>query len=235
MSFETFESFKLSYDKAGGGWSNVPAEKAWALYTKARKPPLMCTVVGCHVTLKIKAAPKKTKWSPEEPVHAPNDGGIQWFGGGGLTNDPNSPTGVSGAEDHVAENFGLVAETTGIGDKFTGSILGAAEWDKRINDTWVLAGIHGMLPAYCASPLTQGNLLDDTYFLSMTGREVAGLLMFGYRKVISNTTGKLGDVLECKDNLAAFKATYSAYNQRLAKLKSKGDALALLKELGLNI
>jgi hypothetical protein len=204
MAYTNLAEFEADYKKSAGRGKAGPgmdAKYAYIIYQKSLKPPLMCCVLGRHIDKKG------------------GGGGIEWFGGGELKANANSPTGVSGADDHVAENFGVVAETEGADDKFIGSILAAGGWDLVVNDTWVLAGVHGLLPFYCASLMNAANLLDDTYGVTITGREVLGLLTFGYKFLCHD---KLGHLFEVKDKALASAATFEKYDAVTSNLQRKG-------------
>jgi hypothetical protein len=82
-------------------------------------------------------------------------------------------------DEHGAmiQNFGVVNNSD------NGSILlmGSALWNLTVNDCWVLGAVHSQLPFYPASTVSNANIFDDKYILSITGRELFGLALFGYR------------------------------------------------------
>ena len=265
MAYETIQQFTSAFEAAkgamvGGGQKDV----GWAIYSRTKANPLGLCVLGRHINEQYDIQrPKRSKWAPaptdqiklDKPAHLKKIGedglpvvdnfptteiknpesraGIQWFGPGGLRMDDSIATGVSGADDYVAQNFGLVAET---GDKFIGSILSASEWDLRINDCWLLGGVNGKLPFYCASKLTVDNLIDTNYALTITGREVAGLIKFGYRKESGSemhTGGSVGDVFVSGNHSSATGATFSKYNDLIYnKINTVGAAKLFFSSRG---
>lgn len=230
----TLEEFTNAYKQSkqrGVQGEEVPPETAFVIYDRTRRNPLNCLVLGRHTDENGKTSDKHLE-IPASGSYAPGCG-INWFGvgSGGLKADPSKPTGVSGASDHVAENFGVTAEG---GDKFIGSILAAGAWDYAVNDTWVLAGIHSGMPIYCASALTKDNLISARRnALTITGREVLGLLSFGYKMV--SPFPQLGTAFQCEDMRVASQATFKAYDEAGDKY-SKGDkALEFFNSCGLNL
>ena len=223
MSYDTIQEFTLAYNASAGTFGGVRAlgaAQAYIIYQRTKATPLGLCVLGRHINEAHGGAV-----------------GIQWFEAG-LTVTGASPTGVGGTSDHVAQNFGLVAEhgndvliSDGVyGSAFIGSILAAGGWDLSVNDAWLLAGVHGFLPFYCASPMSAGNLLDAHYGITITGREVAGLLAFGYR-IEDNTA--LGEVFTCRNQPLASDASFATYNALIAGMPTMGAARAFFQQYGL--
>jgi hypothetical protein len=144
IMYNTSEQFKTGYEKSkqrGNQGGPVEPSLVYVIYTKTMLIPLRCLVLGRHTDGKGGTSDKHIKIEASGPYGA--GCGIDGFGKdeGGLAADPNSPTGVSGAKDHVAENFGIVAESEGPDDKFIGSILagkkgvGSLFWSIRAEKT----------------------------------------------------------------------------------------------------
>lgn len=235
--YKTFEAFKADYIQSvqrGNQGEVVAPETAYVIYTKTYSTPLRCLVLGRHTDEDGKTSDKHLEIGASGSYA--KGSGINWFGqgSGGLKADDNSPTGVSGAADFVAQNFGVTAESQGPGDKFIGSILAAGQWDYAVNDTWVLAGVHGRLPIYCASALTRDNMISARRnALTITGREVLGLLSFGYKMVAPFP--QLGIAFQCVDGGAASNASFTAYDQAGVKYGRGDAALEFFNQCGLNI
>jgi hypothetical protein len=129
----------------------------------------------------------------------------------------------------MVTNFGLVNNDT------TGAILlmGSANWNLTINDSWLLGAVHSHLPFYPASAVSRANIFDDKYILSITGRELFGLALFGYRQVVS-AYESLGSAFEVSDVKKANGATLQAYQKAMGEL-TKEKALTAFNDAGFTI
>ena len=207
-------------------------EVAYKIYTLTYDNPLRGLVMGRHTSTDGKTTPAGRD-IPAANGYA--DGcGINWFGDGGLKADENSPTLVSGAPDYVAQNFGVTCEVDWQGKKFSGGILGANDWDYAVNDTWVLAGVHRQMPVWCASALTKYNFISvRRNALTITGREVLGLLSFGYERVMGHPS--LGVGFESSNAGLAEAADFEKYDAAAAKYVKGTDAIEYFNQCGLNI
>jgi hypothetical protein len=140
----------------------------------------------------------------------------------------NIPAAIDTDEDGaMIQNFGVVNNSD------NGSILlmGSALWNLTINDCWVLGAVHSHLPFYPASKVSKANIFDEKYILSITGRELFGLALFGYRQVISPHAETLGSAFEVQDPRKASGATLLAYQQAMGSL-TKGAAETAFKDAG---
>lgn len=115
-----------------------------------------------------------------------------------------------------------------------GSILNDAYWWPFKNDTWLIGGVHGLKIFHFAG----ADLADDLLWDSspdrprMLGRELIGLITFGYRwiyptKVDNNKTvvdsdyiNQFGHVFAPTKKNAAQTATFTDYLNALAKVKN---------------
>ncbi|PVZ67730.1 hypothetical protein [Pelagibaculum spongiae] len=62
-------------------------------------------------------------------------------------------------------------------------------WHFLLNDAWLLGGIHAQIQFHLASPRHRDNIINPSgSFLTVTGRELIGLVAFGYRFVKSKNT-----------------------------------------------
>lgn len=78
----------------------------------------------------------------------------------------------------MRENLGILGE--GTFDR-VGSILESKTWTLLANDAWLIGSIHAGTEFHFASPLTCRNLWDDNNNrLTVTGREVIGIVSHGY-------------------------------------------------------
>ena len=209
----------------------VPAGTAYIIYDKTRNNPAQCLVAGRHTDSNGNTTSNHYEIAASGAYA--KGCGINWFGDGGLQANENTPTGVSGAKDMVAQNFGVTAESSGPGDKFIGAILAAGGWNYAVNDAWVLGGVHGMLPVYCASALTKDNMISARRnALTITGREVLGLLTFGYKMV---SHAKLGMAFQCEDWRAAKAASFEQYDAAGEKYNEGKAAIEFFNSHGMNI
>ena len=218
MAYDTFGAFRPHFEaaqlgaQAVHGINNatkpVAADVAWQLYTNARSPKLGFHVFGRHVTgdkakelQNLRQAKGKTA---DLPKHMQ-----------GITKSPI---------DQFEKNFGYVND---VGD---GSILmmGGGKWNFTVNDSWLLGGVHSRLPFYAASVISKANMLDRQYSLSITGRELLGLALFGYTQVHNHKA--LGVAYICDDSGKASGATLVEYQAALGSIKSYGDAAKFFKK-----
>ena len=107
-----------------------------------------------------------------------------------------------GLDDIERVNFGTTSDRT------PGSVLWSTYWSIPLNDSWLMGGIHAQLPFYLASPRTKQNIVDPTFGVTVTGRELIGLMEFGYGL---NPNTRLGEVFECDEPAKAVAATFVAY------------------------
>jgi hypothetical protein len=142
----------------------------------------------------------------------------------------NVPASIDpGEEGPMIKNFGVVNN-----DK-AGSILlmGAKNWNFTINDTWLIGAAHSKLPFYPASTVSRANIFDDKYVLSITGRELFGLAMFGYRQVIPEYEA-LGSAFQVAHPEKAAAATLLEYQHAMEGLTAE-QAAAVFKDAGFRI
>ena len=83
---------------------------------------------------------------------------------------------------------------------------------------------------YAASPIIKKNIIDNDYILSITGRELFGLALFGYQMV--TTTHGVGFTPGSK--ATATNANLTDYQAEIASLKKSKDAEAFFKTRGYN-
>ncbi len=117
-----------------------------------------------------------------------------------------------GATNHSSENADIRASFTG-----RGSVLHYnSNWHFLLNDSWLLGGIHANHEFHLASPRHMNNLIDSNAsgrFLTVMGRELIGLLEFGYafKKV-----GYMGqEIAVCFDKQKAKQADFARYWQAI--------------------
>eukprot|EP01022_Parablepharisma_sp_SALTPOND_P005724 TRINITY_DN123450_c0_g1_i1.p1 TRINITY_DN123450_c0_g1~~TRINITY_DN123450_c0_g1_i1.p1 ORF type:complete len:268 (-),score=22.89 TRINITY_DN123450_c0_g1_i1:148-852(-) len=109
-----------------------------------------------------------------------------------------------GCEEYI--NFSAQDPT-----KVIGTLLPMAQqktYSYKVNDAFILGGVHACLPFYIASPITEENILCSKKGITTYARELLGLLHFGYKRYKHD---KLGDVFLCKDRDKAKNATLKEY------------------------
>jgi hypothetical protein len=128
----------------------------------------------------------------------------------------------------MMKNFGVV------NNEHAGSILlmGSDNWNFTVNDCWLLGAVHSHLPFYPASSVSEANIFDDKHVLSITGRELYGLALFGYRQEIGHPS--IGSVFEIQNPGKATGATLKAYQQAMNNL-SKAGAQKTFENAGFQI
>jgi hypothetical protein len=143
----------------------------------------------------------------------------------------NIPASIDTDEAGVMrKNFGVVNNTQ------AGSILlmGSDRWNLTVNDCWVVGAVHSHLPFYPASRVSKANIYDAKYILSITGRELYGLAIFGYRQVITPYSDVLGTAFEVQDAGKASGATLKSYQEAMGRLTKDGAEKAF-KDAGFSI
>jgi hypothetical protein len=124
----------------------------------------------------------------------------------------------------MMKNFGVVNNND------SGSILlmGDTNWNLTINDTWLLGAVHSYLPFYPASAVSRANIFEDKHVLSITGRELLGLAVFGYRQVIPEYE-ELGSAFKVDNYRKAAGATLIKYQDLMNGLNHATAAEAFEK------
>jgi hypothetical protein len=215
VPYNDFQPFRTDYEVAHlasrAVHGNIPPTKAvdpgvaWNLYQHARNPVLGFHVFGRHI-----AAEEFTDLRAKK----------------GLNVDlPKHLQGISFSSlDYFKKNFGYVT------DKGDGSILnmGGKDWNFTVNDTWLLGGVHSRLAFYAASVISKDNILDNDYNLSITGRELMGLALFGYTEVHNHKA--LGVAYICTDRAKADAAKLTDYQCAVGQIKSRNDAASFFKK-----
>jgi hypothetical protein len=117
--------------------------------------------------------------------------------------------------------------------KESGSILNSANWSLLANDSWLLGGIHAETEFHFASPLRWSNLWDeDKNRISVTAREVIGIMSFGYKIIRPNP--KLEAVAICSDKQTAMTASLLKYKEKIQMYSSYEALQRFFKSLPSN-
>jgi hypothetical protein len=112
-------------------------------------------------------------------------------------------------------------KTIGEGGDSHGSILDAKNWSLLANDAWLLGGIHALTEFHFASPLRWQNLWDEAADrMTVTAREVIGIVTFGYAVVRPNP--RLEAVAVCRDETRAATASLPDYQAAVRAHESIG-------------
>lgn len=135
--------------------------------------------------------------------------------------------GLSRAEK-FHDNFGTVRD----GEDATGSILDMTRWPATVDDAWLIAGIHAKLPFHAASPLTRENLLEEPHVMTVTGRELLGMSVFGYE--VRRGHPALEMVMLCADPALARSASMTKLQEHVDGCKTHSDVLKHYTQAGLN-
>ena len=106
-------------------------------------------------------------------------------------------------------------------------------WSFIINDAWLLGGTHSYLPFYAASPVSVANVYSAQHILSITGRELVGLALCGYKEVGAHAD--LGKAYICQDKAKADSVTLLSYLEKVVSLKKRSDAEDFFASAGFNI
>jgi hypothetical protein len=209
---------RLGVDAAKNSPNLTSDGEAWKLYESTRTAPLGLQVFGRHKTNASQLAgepgielhgqvfPKIAKkrffgmWKGRESAKE-RDARVTKAGFQPQLVHPTHQRDVSPVEF----NFGITS------DRSSGSILMMGQsWNLTINDAWLLGGVHSHQPFYLAFRKSYKNLFTDSYKhnLTITGRELLGLLLSGYKL---EAGGELGDVMVCKNPGKADKMTLVKY------------------------
>lgn len=117
-------------------------------------------------------------------------------------------------------------------DASRGSVLRMEHWSIRVNDSWILGGIHAHHPFYVASDATTKNFVNLKHnpgtdaaerIFTVTARELIGIQYFGYT-IRQGNHEALGTVYECTAPVAADRATLPAYRQHVAGVAAAVEA-----------
>jgi len=223
MPYDDLATFRQDYEVAQNaaaavhGNNNatkpVPVDVAWKLYQNARKPNLDFHLFGRHITGKKAKSLQDFRDEKGKTAQLPKE--LQ-----GITKS---------SIDKYEQNFGYV------NDSGNGSILmmGGQKWNFTVNDSWLLGGVHSHLPFYAASPISKANILDKQYYLSITGRELLGLALFGYKEEKGHPA--LGTVYVCADKKKASAARLTDYQLAVSEIVSKKSAEAAFKKAGFKL
>lgn len=218
MTYATFEDYRTDFEVASlaakAVHGNIGQTKAvdpvvgWKLYQNAFKPALGFQTFGRHIT--GNKAKELMTFRQNHPT----------------AQLPKELIGMNHSEQFF-KNFGVV------NDAQDGSVLlmGGSNWNFTINDSWLLGGVNGLNDFYAASPIVKKNILDSNYILSITGRELFGLAIFGYKMIQTSyglgfTPGSTG---------AATGATLSDYQAAVGELKKKKNAAKIFEKAGFKL
>jgi hypothetical protein len=189
-------------------------DRAWKLYNKARNTQLSMLLLG------------------DQTIRNPDDN----HGAGLLRNF--GTTAAYPVQDFKGRTFpGKAASSR------RGSILNEEDWWTLPNDAWVLGGVHSLTRFYLASPtLPADDLLWDKNKKRprVLGRELIGLIHFGYARVIHQAAGDHGRPLQITfdppvNEAKATGATFAEYLSAIKTFKRASDIKAKLNGVTRNI
>jgi hypothetical protein len=181
-------------------------DRAWKLYNNARNTQLSMLLLG------------------DQTIRDPKD-----HNGAGLLRNLGT-TAAYPLQDIKGQTFRGEAAASR-----TGSILNEEDWWTLPNDAWVLGGVHSGTRFYLASPALPA---DDLFWDKskkrprVLGRELIGLITFGYRCVIHPAAGDNGKPLQITfdpvDDSKADEATFAEYLKAIRTFKSASAIRAIL-------
>jgi hypothetical protein len=208
--YEACQSTAMAYYKLTG-IPYVSATVAWNLYVNTSKASLGFQIFGRHIfdaQDQINLFMNKMK---------PNSSGQL----------PSFMVGITNTE---LNNMGKTSDIEG------GSVLliGKDKWNFTVNDTWLLGGANSLQEFYPASPVTKRNILHNNFILTITGRELVGLALAGYKEVQSGYDA-IGKTYAPGDRPTAQNLSLVDYQVALANLKSVGDAEAFFANKGFTL
>jgi hypothetical protein len=209
--FEAVQQAGMSFHKVAKVMPNVAADMAWNLYVNTKRAPLGFQVFGRHI---IDQAERIELFKKAVPS-----------GGSG-----QMPKFMQGLTDVEFTGFGKT------NDEESGSALKISnnKWNFTVNDTWVLAGVHAYQPFYPASPVISANIFHNNFVLTITGRELVGLALAGYKQH-KTAYDSIGTIYEPGARSAADKANLVDYQVAISKLKSVADAKSFFEKAGIVI
>jgi len=176
----------------------VSIKVAWQIYQAAQRTSLNFLILG--------------RWVGE------NDPDTGMFVG-------NSDTGNPGIDPVLMQNLNTVGRPPAVTGEWSdkedyltgGSIMNSGRWTILVNDSLILGGVHSHTQFQLASQRSRENIYKPTPAgdprLTVTGRELVGLAVFGYR-IYKLPIGEVG---VCVDPALANKASFSTYRQRIAQ------------------
>jgi hypothetical protein len=208
--FSAAQSAAHSFHKTSKTLPNVAANDAWNLYRNTKSAALEMQIFGRHI---FDAETSVRKFMKETPSGT----GRQM---------PDFMVGITNIE---LDNFGKA------NDESSGSALlaGRDKWNFTINDVWLLGGVHGLQPFHPASPINFRNVFHNQFFLTITGRELLGLALAGYKEVPGNKS--VGGAYVPDNKSAAKDLTLLTYQTELSKITSLDAAQKFFEKAGYTI
>lgn len=224
---EDFEkSFEISMPKGTPDQLARLLPVAWEVYWNAREAPLGIQIFGRHK----KSANDKNVPGPGielyDAAYATKRGVIKDPATGKIREETiperakrvgpeiagqlKHPTDSDLVMSKMEYNFGVASHQ----HQSAGSIqrLKNEHWSVNINDAWLLGGVHGHHEFHLASDKVYKNFFAnlENYNLTVTGRELLGLLTAGYSRA-KGYHASLGDVMLCQNESKADEMTLLSY------------------------
>ncbi len=194
---------------------------AWEVYWNARTTPLQMQIFGRHKKNEMGSGvigPGIELYDEAYPL-MPRETEAQRAKrvGPEIAARLTHPTGQKMSK--IEFNFGIASHET------AGSIqrLLDKDWIVNVNDAWLLGGVHGHQEFHFASAKFYKNFFADLadYNLTVTGRELLGLLTAGYVRA-TGYDASLGDVMFCKNESTADEMTLVSYATIAQQYEGKG-------------
>jgi len=208
--FTAVQSAAHAFHKTSRSLPNLSATDGWALYQNTKKASLNIQVFGRHI---FDAESAVRKFQAETPV-------------GTSRQLPDFMVGLTNIE---FANFGKAnAETSG-----SALLTGKDKWNFTMNDTWLLGGAHGHQQFHPASSINYKNIFHNTFILTITGRELFGLALAGYKEAMGHKT--LGKIYVPSSKSKADALDLVTYQVELTKMTSLPIAQEFFLKAGFEI
>ena len=207
--FEAAQQAGLAYHGMAGVLDSIPSSQAWDLYQKTLNAPLRMQIFGRHI---FDQNEQVVKFANSVPA-------------GSSAKMPEFMVGITQTE---IDNFGA----TNANSSGSALLTGRNDWNLTINDVWLCAGVHSLQQFHPASPLTHNNIYSKKHILTITGRELVGLVMAGYVPVSGHRD--LGTVWRPSITKKVDDLNLVNYQVTIASLKTEADAKSFFASRGLN-
>lgn len=120
---------------------------------------------------------------------------------------------------NILEKYNLGTDSNLWDQGAKGNLLVIDKWLGALNDCWILGGIHRYADFRLMSSLSPANLWNyEKGYHVVTAREILGLLLFGYKKSVTNNLV----TFKCVSRDNARNANLQSYAQLMKKQQVRG-------------
>jgi hypothetical protein len=205
--FEAAQQAGMAYHGVSKVLDSIKATEAWQLYENTRLAPLRMQIFGRHIfdqNLKVIEFAKSVTPGTSKQM-------------------PEFMVGITQTE---LDNFGK----TNAAQSGSALLTGRNSWNLTINDVWVCGGAHGSQDFHPASPINARNIFSQQNILTITGRELVGLVLAGYVAVSGHAS--LGTVYRPSTNKNVEKLNLIDYQVTISALKTVEAAQSFFRSNG---